>query len=208
MALPLPSPMRDYAPVTWDTQRISEVITELNALNTTVAANTSAIAGKVDSASHVNQDGHPGIYQPSALQYYLETNNGNGASVVQTVPTATFRKLDVAGTVATNNGGGFSSSTDIYTVPAGGIYVAQALVRVTDGFGTATSVGIGWHTSEIDGYWFQWNKYVTGAGNRCSLDYTRIASWSAGNQLRLYMYQDSTFNMDITAINLSVWRIG
>lgn len=191
--------MRDYAPVTWDTQRTAEVITELNTLGTTVS-------GKLDS-SHAGSNGHAGIYTPSANQYYLETNNGNGSGVVQTISSNTWTRLNVAGTVANNNGGGFNSGSDIYTVPGGGIYVAQALVRITDGYGTACNVGIGFGTNEADGYWFQWNKYVLGSGGRCSFDYTRVASFNTSDQLRLYMYQDGP-TMDLTAINLSVWRIG
>lgn len=195
----LPDPIRGYAGITWDTRTLKSLIDAMGG-----AGASAPVAGSYAPASHT----HASLYPPSALQYYLETNNGNGASIVQTINSAVWTRLNVAGTVATNNGGGFSAASDIYTIPGGGIYVAQALVRVTDGFGTNCNLGIGWHTSESDGYWFQWNKYVTGSGGRCSLDYTRAATWNAGDQCRLYAFQDSGFNMDITALNLSVWRIG
>lgn len=189
----LPDPLRGYAAPTWDTRTLKALIDSL---------------GGVGVAAPAAAHNHDTRYAPSALAYYLETSNGNGASTIQTCTHQIWSKLNVAGTVANNPGGGFDAATDIYTVPAGGIYVAQALVRITDGFGTNCNVGIGWHTSEVDGYWFQWNKYVTGSGGRCSFDYTRVASFGVGNQLRLYLWQDSGSNMDITGINLSVWRIG
>jgi hypothetical protein len=186
MTLPA-SAYRGYSAPTWDTKTIQQV---LDYLQTTTLPTLDT------------------RYAPSALAYYLETNNGNGASTIQTISNVTFTSIDVAGTVAANPGGGFNATTDLYTLPAGGIYVCQALVRIADGFGTSTNVGLGVHTSNVDGYWFQWNKYVTGGGGRCSFDYTRVASFAAGNQLRLYMFQESGGNMAITACNLSIWRIG
>lgn len=194
MTFPVPSPIRGYSAIDFDTVSLKAAIDALNSLKSTVD-------------SHAGSNGHAGIYSPSANQYYLETNNGNGAGVVQTISNLTWTRLNVAGTVANNNGGGFNSSTDIYTVPASGIYVAQALVRITDSYASYCNVGLGWHTTESDGYWFQWNKYVTGSGGRCSFDYTRVASFNSGDQLRLYILQDGP-TMDLTAINLSVWRVG
>ena len=45
-------------------------------------------------------------------------------------------------------------------------------------------------------------------GGRLSVDYTRVASFAVNSQLRLYCFQDSGGNMALTAIGLSVWRIG
>lgn len=191
MALPLPSPQRDFAPVTHDTNRIGEVITELNALGT-----------------HPGTDGHSGIYSPSALQYYLETSNGDGTNLMQSLPNAVWTTIDVAGTVATNNGGGFNSTTDIYTLPAGGIYICTALLRVIDGFGTNCNLGIGIGTANADAAHVQWNKYVTGSGGRCAFSYLRAASFASGNQLRLYAFQDSGVSMTLTRVALAIWRIG
>lgn len=190
----LPDPIRGYAGITWDTRTLKALIDSLG-----------GVGASAPNAGH----NHAGTYPPSALVNYLETNNGNGSGIVQTITSGTpFKRLNVAGAVAANPGGGFDSGTDIYQVPGGGIYVCQALVRITDGFGTNCNFGMGWHTSEVDGYWFQWNKYVTGSGGRCSFDYTRVASFNVNDQCRLYCFQDSGFSMDITAINLSVWRIG
>jgi len=189
----LPDPYRGYAGPTWDTRTLASLIASLGGVG---AAPPPALA--VADAR----------YAPSAQQYYLECNNGDGTNTLQTISNAVFTSLNIAGTVTANPGGGFNATTDIYTLPVNGIYACQALVRIKDGFGTNCNLGIGWHTSNIDGYWFQWNKFFTGAGGRCSFDYTRITSFSAGQQLRLYCFQDSGVNMDLTAVNLSCWRIG
>jgi hypothetical protein len=182
---PAPAPVlpyRGHAPVTWDTKTLAALMAAL-----------------------------PSTYAPSALAYYLETNGGDGTNTWQTIGSGVnnpMTTLNVAGTVAANPGGGFNAGTDIYTIPGGGIYVCQALVRVKDGFSGNFNLGIGWHTSSIDGYWFQWNKYVTGSGGRCSFDYTRVASFAPNDPCRLYCFQDSGSNVDLTAVNLSVYRIG
>lgn len=196
MALPLPSPIRDYAPVTWDTQRTAEVITELNALNTTVG-------------SHPGTDGHSGIYTPSANQYYIESQNGNGAGTVQTISTGgSATVLDLA-TAVTSNGGGFNAGADTYTVPGGGIYVAHLHVRIADS-AAAGNIGLQFHDSSTFGHYTQWNQHsAAGTGGvRHSFQYMRVASWSTSTVLRAYMYQDSGGPMAVTMIFLAIWRIG
>jgi hypothetical protein len=210
VALPMPDPYRKYAEVTQDTNRVAEVITELNqfrsdvtssdtAQNTNITNNTNAIN------SHVGSNGHPGIYTPSANQYYVESVNGNGSGIVQTIFTGSTYTLDLGG--GTNNGGGFSSAGDYYQVPAGGTYVAFAMVRVTDGYGTSCNLVLQFHDSSTHGYYTGWNKLVAGGGNRYTAQYMRVASWGSGTLLRLYGYTDGP-TMDLTMIFLSVWRIG
>lgn len=204
-------PYRGYAPVTHDTNRVAEVITELNqfrsdvtgsdtAQNTNITNNTNAIN------AHIGSNGHAGIYTPSANQYYVESVNGNGGSVVQTLFTGSTTVLDL-GNPATANGGGFSAGGDFYQVPGGGIYVAFAMVRVTDGYGSACNIGLSFHDSSTLGYYTGWNKYFNGGGSRYTAQYMRVASWNAGTVLRLYGYMDGP-TMDLTMIFLSIWRIG
>ena len=114
----------------------------------------------------------------------------------------------MAGTVWSNPGGGFDLATDVYTTPVAGVYLCRALMRITDGFGTSTNVGMGIHTSNVDFSGFQWNKYVTGGGSRCAFDYMRIASFGAGAALRLYAWQESGGIMKVTRAALQIWRIG
>lgn len=206
------SPYRGYAPVTHDTNRTAEVITELNQLNSDVVAADNAQNSSISSLSSrvstlESAGSGAGIYSPSALQYYLEANNGNGAGLVQTINNGTATTMTVAG-FYDNRGGGFNGS-NIYTTPAGGIYVMTARVRVWDSMTISCNVGMGVHDSnDVNNHYFQWNQYVAGAGSRCAFTYTRTASWGGGNQLRLYCYQDSGFAMLFSAINLCIWRIG
>ena len=204
-------PYRGYATVTHDTNRIAEVIVELNQLrsditgsdtaqNTNITNNTNAIN------AHNGSNGHAGIYSPSANQYYVESVNGNGGSVVQTIFTGSTYTLDL-GSPATANGGGFSSAGDYYQVPAGGIYVAFAMVRVTDGYGSSCNIALQFHDSSTHGYYTGWNKLVAGGGTRYTAQYMRVASWNSGTILRLYAYMDGP-TMDLTMIFLSIWRIG
>lgn len=209
MALPMSDPYRGYAPVTHDTNRTAEVITELNGLNVTVGshAGSDGHAGIYAPNSHVNSNGHAGIYSPSALQYYLEANNGSGGGLVQTISNNTTTILTVAG-FYDNRGGGFNGS-NIYTVPAGGIYVMTGSVRVYDSGTVNYNIGLGIHDSnQISDHMFRWNQFFTGGGIRATYQYHRTASWNPGQQLRFYTYQDSGFALLLTAITLSIWRIG
>lgn len=185
-----PLPYRGHAPVTWDTRSLADHM----------ADNTAHGGG----ATH----NHDGRYSPSALTYYLETSNGDGTNTMQTINNATWTTVDVAGAVPSNPDGGFNATTDIYTLSGGGIYICTALLRVKDGFGGNFNMGIGIGTANADGAHVQWNKYFTGAGGRCAFNYMRAASFAPGNQLRLYCFQDSGGNVDLSRVALAIWRIG
>jgi hypothetical protein len=148
---------------------------------------------------------------------YIEVYADGGAGATkQTVTNVTWQKmtLDVETSDINNL---FNNSTYIYTVPTTGVYFCQALIRPVDNqfvstttWPTGTGLGIGVHTSEIDGTWFQWNKIqnMAGAGGgRCSLDYTRIASFNASDQLRLYTFSDSGVSINYTTAALVIFRI-
>jgi hypothetical protein len=175
-------PYRGHAPVTWDTKTLAGIMAD-RALN-------------------------PDRYAPSAKAYFCDVQNGDGIATITALNNVQWTTINVAGTVNANPGGGFDAATDYYTTPIAGIYFCQALVRLHEGFGTSTNVGIGIHTSNDDGYWFQWNKYVSGGGGRCSLDYTRIASFPQGAPLRLYAWQESGFTMNVTRASMQIFRIG
>jgi hypothetical protein len=191
----LPDPFRGYAGPTWDTRTLASLIAALGGVG---AAPPPALA--VADAR----------YAPSAKAHFMSVTNGTGAGTIQTLSNAVFTTMDIAGTVAVDTDGALNTTTDIYTVPATGTYYCQALVRVADSFAVNSNLGIGIHTSNIDGAWLQWNKIMplnTGGG-RLSCDYTRIAPFNGGDQLRLYCFQDSGGNMNITALSVQIWRIG
>lgn len=122
--------------------------------------------------------------------------DGGGGATKQVISNAVFTTLTLDTEISDANG---LFASNLYTVPSDGVYFIQAMVRIIDSqFAKATwpdgtGIGLGVHTSNIDGPWFQWNKVnMNGVGgNRYSMDYTRIGSFVAGNQLRLYLFSDS-----------------
>lgn len=181
---------RGHAPVTFDTVTAQAIIDEVNGIS-----------------NHVNTV-LPNTYAPSAKAYFLDVANGDGIGTVTAVPNIAWTKLNAAGTVNSNPGGGWDSGTDIYACPVAGIYFCQALVRLADGIGASFNLGLGIGDTEADGAHLQWNKYFTGAGGRCAFDYTRIAACTAGQGLRLYAFQDSGATQNVTRVGLQIFRIG
>ena len=175
---------RGHAPVTFDTVTAQAIVDEVNA-----------------------HTGNAGIHGAGAGAYFLDVDNGDGTGVVTALSNVSWQTINVGGTVRANPGGGWDSGTDIYTTPVAGVYFCQALVRMHEGFGTSTNVGIGIHTSNDDFSGFQWNKYTTGGGGRCSFDYTRIASFPAGAPLRLYAWQESGTVMNVTRASLQIFKV-
>lgn len=183
----LPNPYRGYAQPTWDTVTLKQLIDLL---------------GGAGAAPPDNR------YAPSGKAYFLDVATGDGGYAVQSVSNNTWTKLNCGSFVGTDTTGSWNSSTHIYTVPTTGMYLCRGYARVTDGFGTNCNVGLGIHTTESDGSFFQWNKFISGGGSRCTYDYMRITTFNAGNQLRFYQYQDSGVTMTMTMLGLAIWRIG
>jgi hypothetical protein len=202
VTFPVPSPYRGYSQPTWDTVTLQSVIDAVNALKSSVDAHTTAL------------NNLPNLYALSPLQHWLDCDNGNGSATVQTLPNggATGTTLDVAGNVWANPGGGFNTSTDLYTTPVSGTWLCRAQMRIADGFGTNCNIALGINAgsnggNNIGGSWVMWNKYVTGSGGRCSLDTTRIFGAGAGDTIRAYAWQDSGTTMALTATALQIWHI-
>jgi hypothetical protein len=204
MALPMDDPYRGYAAVTHDTNRIAEVIEELNTFRSDVTA--SDTAQNTNLTNHAAGNGHSGIYAPSAQQYWAESANGDGTGVVQTISNNTTTLLDLG--AATNNGGGYSAGSDTYTVPATGMYATQLIVRAADSLGVSGNIGLHVHVNSTHGYYTQWFQYVNGAGSRFTAECLRVASWNSSDALKAYLYQDTGFAMNITMIYFAAWRLG
>lgn len=193
MTLPT-SAYRGYAGVTWDTVTIQKILDYL----------ATGLTPALDARYDARYDGRNAL---SPLRYFVDVENGDGVGTITPVNNASWTRINAAGTVWSNNGGGWDSSTDLYTIPAAGVYFCQALVRLADGIGTSFNLALGIGVTEADGPWVQWNKYFTGAGGRCAFDYTRFAGFSAGAQLRLYTFQDSGATQNITRAALQIWRM-
>lgn len=153
-----------------------------------------------------------GARAPSANLTFADVSFVNGTG--WDLPNGAFTKLPLD-TEAADAGNNFNPASGqyIYTVPATGIYMIQALVRVLDGNWTVAggaNLAMGVHTSEIDGAWVQWNKVMplNSGGGRASFDYTRPAMFTANDQLRLYAYQDSGATRKLYSGAMQIWRIG
>lgn len=188
----LPEPYRGHAAVTWDTKTLASLIAALGG----VGAGAPPALSVADAR-----------YARSPLAYFVDVENGDGTGTITTVNNATWTKINAAGTVWANNAGGWDSNTDLYTIPAGGTYYCQALVRLADGISQNFNMALGIGPNLADGAFVQWNKYFTGAGGRCAFDYTRIAGFSQGQTVQLYCFQDSGVTQNVTRASLQFWRM-
>jgi len=188
----LPDPYRGHAQPTWDTKTLAALISAMGGVGASAPPSLTVADGR---------------YARSPLAYFVDVENGDGIGTITTANNATWTKINAAGTVWANNGGGWDSSSDLYTVPAGGTYYCQALVRLADGISTSFNMALGIGPSLADAAYVQWNKYFTGAGGRCAFDYTRIAGFSQSQQIQLYCFQDSGAPQNITRASLQFWRL-
>jgi hypothetical protein len=95
--------------------------------------------------------------------------------------------------IVTNIGGGsFNTTTCIFTIPSNGLYDCQATIRSTDN-ATARSLGIGIGTSNADASHFFWGSFGgSGSFSRNGTQYRRLTRFTAGDQVRLYIYSEGT----------------
>ncbi len=118
------------------------------------------------------------------------SGSGNDASDVQSLGNS-FAKLRFS-TVIAGNAALFDNANDEYIVPSSGLYLVTARVRLIDTFPNGMGMGIGIHTSPIDGPWFAWCHLSTGSGvARQTVSYSRIMSCTAAQRLQVYTYLDT-----------------
>lgn len=91
-----------------------------------------------------------------------------------------------------------------YVVPATGTYLILARFRIPDNWGGFT-LGMGVHTSNDDGAWFQWQG--KGETSRYTENYQRLDPFNAGERLRLFVYQDTASQMTINGAALQIIRV-
>lgn len=141
----------------------------------------------------------PGGFDP--VQFSI----GYSGTAVPTLAASSFVTVTYGpATPSTNVGGGtFDTGTGIYTVPATGRYLILARVRAEDNM-PARSVGVGVHYYLDDGPYFVWR--TTGAP-RDVLTYQRVDSFTAGTQLRTFIYSDGG-TYPLIAAALTIDRIG
>lgn len=121
--------------------------------------------------------------QESPVQFVVSMT---GATQTLGANTFSIYPLDAAPT--TNIGGGtWNSGTFIYTVPSTGLYLSVATVRIQDNQ-AVRDVAIGIDTT-LGGGVPRWCPMGSG---RSAQQYVRIARFTAGAQVRLYIYSDTT----------------
>lgn len=96
-----------------------------------------------------------------------------------------FRQVTLA-TENSDPGNNYSTVTSYYVVPTTGLYLCLARLRTAEVAGS-TQFGMGVHTSNADGAWFQWQTVPSG-GARYTANYQRLAYFTAGDSLRLFVY--------------------
>lgn len=150
------------------------------------------------------------VYAPAAA-----TGGGGGfastfidieGAVSQNVPASAFTTINLD-TVNSDTGSNFNATNSIvngidphcYKVPTTGIYLCLAKTRVGDG-SSAMQLGVGVHTSSVDDASFQWQ--TTGTALRSVLSYQRLAQFSAGAMLRLYVYAGSQFYQTVGSLTI------
>lgn len=128
--------------------------------------------------------------------------SGDGSTNMQSVAAGSFTTISL-NTKVSDPGNNFNTSTFMYTVPSTGLYLVLARMRIVDASTSGNNYGISVHTSNSDGPWFQWQTNASqSGGNRWSANYQRLASFSAGNQLRLFTYGQSAFNINNAAMQI------
>jgi hypothetical protein len=97
----------------------------------------------------------------------------------------------------------------VLTIPVTGIYQVTGSLRWADGQAAGVQFGLGVHTSNTDGPWFLWSAIentTTTLSRRTSTPYIRTASFTAGQQIRMFSYVDGPA-MPITIASMQVLLI-
>ena len=94
-------------------------------------------------------------------------------------------------------GGSFDTGNGVYTVPKDGLYLCLGAVRIKDHSEVrSTAIGIG--TANADAPFVSWDDMgINRVNGRSGRQYFRLARFSAGDLVRLYIYSDDiTFPVD------------
>ncbi len=140
----------------------------------------------------------------AAASEFSDVSRGSGS---QTISPSSFTKITLP-TVNSDTESNWDGTNNWYTVPTTGLYLILAKIRPSDGTTAGTTVAIAVHTSEVDGAYLKWGKMgPLGTGvNRTTVDYQRLAYFTAGDQLRLFTYSDEGYT--VNQAGLQIVKIG
>jgi hypothetical protein len=128
-------------------------------------------------------------FAQDALKFFAAHAKQDGYDFVSTGATInnSFAKITFS-SVVTDTAAGFSSSTNLYTIPVSGTYMIVTKLRGSDSQTSGASYGQGANLTAVDGSWFSW--FVTAPDRNGSIN-TRVVHLTAGTTVQMYAYADS-----------------
>jgi hypothetical protein len=143
----------------------------------------------------------------------LDVSVGNGNSSFGQVIGPSFTALNLPN-VNTDTANGYDSAASTYTIPVTGDYLIVSKMRLLEsvsGTNTGVNYGQGVNTVLQDGTYFAW--FATAdtpksAANRNGAINTRIARFTAGDQLQMFAYVDFGTGMNVSNAGLNIVFLG
>lgn len=138
------------------------------------------------------------------VSFTASLGNGSGTVTNATIPATNFNTVPLPNVTSNVGGGTWNATNNIYTVPVTGTYLIKSSIRLIDGSTNSPTRNIfqAVHTDNIDipdGIW------QTNSGARWTMLYTRIANFTAGTGLRLYIYSDGVeAKLSDASLNISL----
>lgn len=138
------------------------------------------------------------------VSFTASLGTGEGSKIAASLGATAFVTVPLPAVTSNVGGGTWDATNNTYKVPVTGTYLIKSSIRLIDGAANSPSRNVfqAVHTSNIDipdGIW------QTNSGNRWTMLYTRIANFTAGNDLRLYIYSDGALaNLSDASLNISL----
>ena len=125
-----------------------------------------------------------------------------GSATVAIAPIDTYYAIPLT-TVVTNRGGGNWTNNTTYTIPSAGVYMIRSSVRLVDSSPAREFYQVVNDSAQDipEGAW-----HNSGTGRRFTMQYSRLSRFTAGTQLRLYVYSESKVG-NISVASLSIVKI-
>ena len=125
-----------------------------------------------------------------------------GSATVAIAPIDTYYAIPLT-TVVTNRGGGNWTNNTTCTIPSAGVYMIRSSVRLVDSSPAREFYQVVNDSAQDipEGAW-----HNSGTGRRFTMQYSRLSRFTAGTQLRLYVYSESKVG-NISAASLSIVKI-
>lgn len=137
----------------------------------------------------------------------VSRNTGNSSTFVTVANSFTTIVLTA---VSIDSASAYSTSSGIYTLPETGVYLITSKVRLADNVTAGVSYGLGVDTANQDGAEFGWWTTTAAANSSAARQGAvnfRVYSGTAGDQLRLFAYVDSSNGLGVNSAEMNIYRI-